>query len=415
MKAAFYRGVLSSKVVTSTNIKCSMISVRLSQADTNFQMFELEREEPQRFKTTDMTISCINSPSNVTVSGPRDQLSLLLTHLHKQNVFARQLMVDLAYHSPQMDTVTFEYLEHLQSLEKRDTPSNSLMISSVTCTPVKADIICNGRYWVQNLISPVRFSEAMTLCSRRSSGEAIKMLDRSHLQEIIADAWIELGPHSALRGPIRDILKSLDRSNEVTYDSALVRGSSASDTFLDSIGRLYCQNIHIDLAKLDLFDGTGTSASPLAILPDLPQYPFNHFTVYWEESQSNRRPLFREHASHDLLGAQVIDWNPMEAKWDFIIKADNLPWIEEHKVNGSILYPAAGILAAAIQAVKLMTKDVPPIGYEIRDAEFGAPLLLTTTAEGTPIQISLHFSTRSDSKQSPNYEFRVFTRKSDDS
>lgn len=413
MKAAYYRGVLSSKVVRSTALRYSMISVGLSQADTNSHMSVLEREQPQRFKTMDMTISCINSPCNVTVSGPRDQLSLLVMHLHKQNIFARQLMVDLAYHSPQMEIIALEYMEHLQSLEKRDTPSNPLMISSVTCTPVKADIVCNGRYWVQNLVSPVQFSEAMTLCSRRSSREVIKMLDRSHLEEVIPDAWIELGPHSALRGPIRDILKCLDRSNEVTYDSALVRDSPASDTFLSSVGRLHCQNTPVDLAKLDL--SGGTSASPSAVLSDLPQYPFNHSTIYWEESQSNKRLLFREHASHDLLGAQVIDWNPMEAKWSFIIKAENLPWIADHKVNGSMVYPAAGILAAAIQAVKLMTKDVPPIGYEIRDAEFGAPLLLTTAAEGTEIQFSLHSPTRSSARNNPNYQFRVFVRNSDDS
>jgi NADPH:quinone reductase-like Zn-dependent oxidoreductase/SAM-dependent methyltransferase len=413
MKASYYRGVVSSKVVRSTDKKYSMISVGLSQADTNSQMSVLEREQPQRFKTTDMTISCINSPSNVTVSGPRDQLSLLLLHLQKQNIFARQLMVDVAYHSPQMDIVALEYMEHLEFLEKRDTPSNTRMISSVTCTPVKADIACNGKYWVQNLVSPVQFSKAMTLCSSRSSKEVIKMLDRSHLEEVITDVWIELGPHSALRGPIRDILKSLGRSNEVTYDSALVRDSPASDTFLSSVGRLYCQNTAIDLAKLNLCDGT--SASPLAVLPDIPQYPFNHSTIYWEESQSSRSLLFREHASHDLLGAQVIDWNPMEAKWSFIIKAENLPWIADHKVNGSIIYPAAGILAAAVEAVKMVTKDVPPTGYEIREAEFEAPLLLTTAAKGTEIQFSLYSPSRFSARNNPNYQFRVFLRKSHNS
>lgn len=388
-----------------------MISVGLSQADTNSQMSVLESEQPERFTTTDMTISCINSPSSVTVSGPKDQLTLLVTHLQQQNIFARQLMVDVAYHSPQMEIVALEYLEHLQFLEKRDIPSNSRMISSVTCTPVKGDMVCNGKYWVQNLVSPVQFSKAMTLCTSRSSREVIKMLDRSHLDEVITDAWIELGPHSALRGPIRDILKSLDRSNEVTYDSALLRDSPASETFLSSVGRLYCQNTAIDLAKLNLCDDTSTT--PLAVLPDIPQYPFNHSTIYWEESRSNKSLLFREHASHDLLGAQVIDWNPMEAKWSFIIKAENLPWIADHKVNGSIIYPAAGILAAAVQAVKLVTKDVPPIGYEIREAEFNAPLLLTTTAKGTGIQFSLHSPTRSSTRNNPNYQFRVFLRKSD--
>ena len=63
-------------------------------------------------------------------------------------------------------------------------PSNSLMISSVTCKAVTANVVCKGKYWVQNMVSPVRFSEAMTLCCRRSPREGIvKNLDRSAFQQ----------------------------------------------------------------------------------------------------------------------------------------------------------------------------------------------------------------------------------------
>lgn len=113
-----------------------------------------------------------------------------------------------------MEVIASEYLKHLQSLEERDMPSNLLIISSVTCKAVMANVVCKGKYWVQNMVLPVRFSEAMTQCCRRSPSEDIvKKFDRSHLEEVITDAWVKLAPHSALRGPIRDILKSLDWSN----------------------------------------------------------------------------------------------------------------------------------------------------------------------------------------------------------
>ena len=82
-----------------------MISIGLSPANANSQILELERAQPQRFKSMVITISCINSPSNVTVPGPIDQLSYLSIHLQKQNIFARQLRVDLAYHSSQMEVI----------------------------------------------------------------------------------------------------------------------------------------------------------------------------------------------------------------------------------------------------------------------------------------------------------------------
>ena len=390
-----------------------MISIGLSQTDTTSQILELERAQPQSFIAADLTISCINSPNNVTVSGPSQQLKLLLMHLQKQNFFARQLTVNLAYHSPQMEGIASEYLERLQRLERRDQISKSVMVSSVTCKIINADSLCSGHYWVRNMVSQVKFSEAMMLCCFRSYRENIvKKLDRSHVEEIITHAWMELGPHSTLRGPIRDILKSVGRSNEVKYDSALVRNLPATHTFLNSVGSLYCQNAHVALAKLNFSDDSRTR--PLATLPCLPQYPFNHSTIYWEESQSNRSLLFRKHATHELLGTQVIDWNPMEAKWIFIIKADDLPWITDHKINGSILYPAAGMLAAAIEAVKLMVKNTSPIGYEIRNTEFTAPLLLTESPAGTETQISLSSPTRPKGRDYFEYFFRVFSRKADE-
>ncbi|KAL8639946.1 MAG: hypothetical protein Q9226_008807 [Calogaya cf. arnoldii] len=332
IKVAYYRGLLSSRIVKTTTPQYSMASVGSPQGTVTAHMLDLQGQQPHEFDAANITISCINSPSSITVSGPRDQLDQLLVHLQKHNIFVRKLPVDLAYHSPQMHLIASDYLDCLQDLRARDITSK-------------------GEYWVQNMISQVRFSEAMTLCCCRSPKEqVVKKLDRSHREEIVTDAWVELGPHSALSGPIRDILRSLDRVSEITYDTALVRQSSASETFLGSVGRLYCQKVGIDLAKLTLF-ASSPSSTP-TVLPNLPQYSFNHSNIHWDESHSSRRMLFREHATHDLLGTQVIDWNPVEPRWSFIIKVEDLPWIADHRINSSILYPAAGMLAAAIEAVK---------------------------------------------------------------
>lgn len=396
------------------SLRHSMVSIGVSAESATSLLKELEKRQPQKFKAANITISCINSPRSVTVSGARDQLDLLLKHLQGKDISARQLPVDLAYHSPQMEVIASEYLGRLQDLQERDTSSKSLMMSSVTCTLVNSDVVCKGAYWVQNLLSQVSFSDAMKLCCRRSPrGTIVKKLDRSHIREIITDTWIEIGPHSSLRGPVRDILKALDRSSEITYDSALVRGSPASVGFLSSIGRLYCSNAKINLAKLATTNGA--SGRLTAVLPDLPQYPFAHSAIHWDEPHSSRRLLFREHPSHDLLGTQVIDWNPVEPKWSFIIKVEELPWIADHKINGSMLYPAAGMLAAVIEAIKMLMKDAPPIGYEIRDVEFSAPLLLTTSPKGTEVQVSLRTSTHSSAKSSSEYEFHILPRKEDES
>ena len=414
MTVAYHRGALSSELARSDSLNWSMISVGLSAFSAQEQIHDLQSKHPQLFQDTDLTISCINSPSSVTISGPSHLLDLLVNLLQDQNVFSRRLSVNLGYHSSQMKSIASKYLAQLQGLEKRKRPSHTTMMSSVTCRRVNADSACSGHYWVQNLISPVRFCEAMTACCFRPSKEGIiKKLDRSHIEEIVTDAWVELGPHSGLRGPICDILTSVDRNNDVTYDSALVRDLSASYTFLNTLGRLHCQGFHVDLENWK-WSHSATSES-LAVLPDLPQYPFNHSTIYWEEPHSNRNLVFRQHARHDLVGSQVIDWNPRDAKWKFIIKAEELPWIVDHKINGSILYPAAGMLVAAIEAIRMIVEGTSPIGYEITDAEFSAPLLLTTSATGTEVHISLNSPTRTNARNDTNFSFRLFTRKPDES
>lgn len=46
-----------------------------------------------------ISIACINSPSNVTISGESQLINQLKTKLDAQDIFARKLRVSVAYHS----------------------------------------------------------------------------------------------------------------------------------------------------------------------------------------------------------------------------------------------------------------------------------------------------------------------------
>lgn len=45
-------------------------------------------------------IACVNSPMNVTLSGPADSIKIIQGHLDQQGVFAKTLNTGVAYHSP---------------------------------------------------------------------------------------------------------------------------------------------------------------------------------------------------------------------------------------------------------------------------------------------------------------------------
>ncbi|KAL9581646.1 MAG: hypothetical protein Q9212_003778, partial [Teloschistes hypoglaucus] len=407
IKAAYHRGVLASRLAASRPIKRTMVAVGLSQEEITVQLAGLSGMKAPKFNASLVTLSCINSPSSVTVSGPVEQMDSLVTHLESQGIFARRLKVNVAYHSPQMEPIVAEYLEAMGQLERGSKKSKVRMMSSVSGEIVREAEVCNGRYWVKNLLSPVNFLQAMKLCCILSSESiVVKKLDRSHYDEVSSRLWVEIGPHSALAGPIRDILKSIGRTKDVFYCSSLVRKQPANVSFLTVAGHLWSSGFRIDSKKFSLI--TQVSSHRPELVSDLPPYPFDHSRLYWKETLASQGFRFRRHARHSLLGAPMDGSGPLEARWKFIIAAEELPWIKDHKINGSILYPAAGMLTMAIEASKSLSEDQSPVGFEIKDAEFSAPILITSLSEAVETYISLSPVNETKSE----HRFKIVVQKS---
>ncbi|KAL8665801.1 MAG: hypothetical protein Q9202_001923 [Teloschistes flavicans] len=407
IKAAYHRGALASRLATSSPIQRTMVAVGLSQDQITQQLADLSNMKVSKFDATLVTLSCINSPSSVTVSGPVEQMDSLISHLESQGIFARRLKVNVAYHSPQMEPIVSEYLKAMGQLEKGNKQSKVRMMSSVSGEIVREAEVCNGLYWVKNLLCPVNFLQAMKLCCMRSpESTVIKKLDRSHYDEISSRLWVEIGPHSALAGPIRDIMKSVGRTKDVFYCSTLVRKQPANATFLTVAGHLWARGCQIDAKRLHLM--TQVSSHRPEVVRDLPPYRFDHSKLYWKETFASQAFRFRQNARHSLLGAPLDGSGPLEARWKFIIAAEELPWIKDHKINGSILYPAAGMLTMAIEASKFLAEDQSPIGFEIKDANFSAPILITALSEAVETYISLSPVNESKSE----HHFKIVVQKS---
>lgn len=114
------------------------------------------------------------------------------------------------------------------------------------------------KYWQDNLESPVLFKEATTEILHHEIGKYA--------------VWLEIGPHSALAGPLR--LTFTQVTSPAPYVSAVNRSQNCVTAFLTAIGKLHSLDIHIDLQELF---PTGSC------LPDLPRYPWNNENSYWYE------------------------------------------------------------------------------------------------------------------------------------
>ena len=300
------------------------MSVGLSEA-TALQYIE-------RLQSTSIgaTVACVNSGSNVTISGEQTSIDALKAILDAEGVFARKLMVDVAYHSPQMNQIAAEYLETIHGLAMGQPLAGSpIMISSVTGQRITPNELCESSYWVRNMVSQVRFAEAFEQLTlhRAASG---KKLGAIRQESIAVYQLLEIGPHSALRAPVRTMLDALDRSKDISYDTLLVRESSALYTTLTALGRLHCLGHQV---SFDHVNHLGHNLENLQSLADLPEYPFDHSRRYWYESRISKGLRLCKHPRLDLLGTAVSDWNPLEARWRKIIRISETPWVEDHKVR----------------------------------------------------------------------------------
>lgn len=184
----------------------------LSEVDTQSYLDDLSL----RYDHNGIFVVCVNSSRSITVSGDPNQIDALKTVLDEQQIFARKLQVDVAYHSPYMHGITIKCLAQIQGLELGEGLSGDFfMISSVTGKKICLADISQPEYLVRNMISSVRFSQAFArLCGQEAN--MTKKLECSHLRTIQVHDLIEIGPHSALQGPIEDILKET-KNPQISY------------------------------------------------------------------------------------------------------------------------------------------------------------------------------------------------------
>jgi acyl transferase domain-containing protein len=184
-------------------------------------------------------------------------------------------------------------------------------------------------YWVNNLVCPVRFTDAMhSLASLLNIKEA--MFDNH---------FLEIGPHSTLKLAIKEALPN-GWNVEKCYSSVLSRQQPEILTSLTMVGRLHCLGYPIDIAAVN--NPSLTLKWEQKILADLPPYPFDHSRQYWLESRTSTNYRFRGFPHNDFLGTPTPDWNPLEAQWNNRIILEEKAFFKDHKVSSMSVIKAPG-------------------------------------------------------------------------
>lgn len=346
-----------------------------------------------------LTIAAVNSPSTMTVSGDEDAILELKEKLTEKKVFVRQLIVKQAFHSHHMFPLAPAYENALKNNSGFKTqPATCRMYSSVTSRLADHENM-GAAYWAANMVQAVRFSDALTGI----------VLDDEDDQNV--DVLIEIGPHPALKGPARQTLQSLKL--DIPYVASLTRGVPDFECLLNLAGNLFSLGYPVDLiaANQNLSvgaDGALIKTETGSKLQDLPTYTWDH-RRYWAETR-----LIKEHRQrefrHATLGHRVAGSIEKHPRFRNYLRISELPWLNEHVVENKIVFPGAGYISMAIEAV-LRTDPAESVKMiHLKDIVVKNALLVPNTDEGVEVLLELKPVTLSAKSHSDNwFEFNVFS------
>lgn len=191
-----------------------------------------------------VVVACVNSPESVTLSGDKSALIKVQESLNQDKKFNRLLHVENAYHSPQMRTVAEDYAHRIKGIKPTQSESLVAFYSTVHGRQVATSTLV-ASYWVENLCSPVRFTDALDDMMFVDVANK-KLQDKSKAPNVM----FEVGPSSALAGPIKQYRAHRHGIEKLVYNTMLVRGEDAAVTAMNAAGALWSMGSPVRLDKV---------------------------------------------------------------------------------------------------------------------------------------------------------------------
>ncbi|WP_425413219.1 type I polyketide synthase [Micromonospora matsumotoense] len=196
----------------------------------------------------DISLAVVNGAGSVVVSGTPEALRELIAALTDEGVRVKQVAVDYASHSAQVEALEHRLLEDLAPINPRT--GTIRMLSTVTGDWVDTATL-DARYWYDNLRNTVRFDPA--------------------IRSLAGQGWtgfVEVSPHPVLGMGMQETLEAADHPTVVT--GTLRRDDGGLDRLLTSLAELHVRGVAVDWA----------AALPGTRRADLPTYAFQH-QRYW--------------------------------------------------------------------------------------------------------------------------------------
>ncbi|OBF13446.1 polyketide synthase [Mycobacterium sp. ACS4054] len=289
----------------------------------------------------DAVVAVVASPQSTVIGGATQTVRDMVAAWELQDVMAREIAVDVASHSPQVDPILDDLADALAEL--RPMPPD-VPFFSATLYDARERPVCDAEYWVQNLRQMVRFAPAV----------------RAALEEGYR-VFAELAPHPLLTHAIEQTARSLEMP--LAALAAMRRGQPMPHGLRGFVAELHSAGAAVDFAVL----------SPSGRLVDAPLPTWTHRRLLL--GRGEREPSTRGGtiAVHPLLGAHVrLLEEPEHHVWQAEVGTAAQPWLGDHQIRDVAVLPAAAYCEMALAAARTVLGDPA----EVHDLRFEQALLL---------------------------------------
>ncbi|BDD06935.1 SDR family NAD(P)-dependent oxidoreductase [Aureibacter tunicatorum] len=267
-----------------------------------------------------VSIGAINGPEMITLSGDTEPLEEIAAKLDKQDIFHRFLRVTVPFHSHHMEELKDELIDSLSDL----IPAKAtLPLYSTVTGKLENGKHLISEYWYANVREAVYFSQA--------------------LEEMIKDGFntfIEIAPHPVLAAGAEQLLNKMDKKGVLL--PSIRRKEDEAVIFNRSLAHLSQLGVTLDLEKI--FPNVKTTI-------DLPKYAWQKQTYWFETREHEDQRIGRR--QHPYLKREIkSSVHANNLTWEVELDKEVHPFIEDHKVDGVIIFPGTGHLEIARAAAE---------------------------------------------------------------
>ncbi|CAN5443502.1 type I polyketide synthase [soil metagenome] len=306
------------------------------------------REELEQQGIEDVVVAVVASPVSTVIGGSTQTVRDIVAAWEQREVMAREVAVDVASHSPQVDPILDRLAEELADLSPL---APEVKYYSATSYDPREEPYCDADYWVDNLRHTVRFSAAV--------------------QSALEDGFRvfgELSPHPLLIRAVDQTSTAADIATAAL--PAMRRGEEVPHGLRGFLGNLFAAGAEVDFSAL--FPGGRLVDAPL------PSWTHRHLLLGAEGVDHQARGAHLV-AAHPLLGSHVkLLEEPERHVWAAEVGTAALPWLVDHQVNNVAALPGAAYCEMALAAARTAFGEAA----EVRDVTFETMLLLK---EETPV------------------------------